>query len=421
MLTPRSLPAALPLLVLTLASCSSTAPIGSAADSTAPSAASSAAGLGDGHGAIAGSEEVPDPPLHLVTVDPAGSVDMLDLADETVETLAGVQGVTAIATDGRYVFASAAATGSLTVIDTGMWTWDHEDHFHYYRGPSRLVGTVEGEGEAVVTPGSTTTGVFFPDSGDAQVLDNDALARGELDVVTEITMPPHDGLAVPLSGFTLLTVPGADGVAASVQAHDGDGAPVDGASAPCAAAGGTITTTVGAVIGCEDGALLATHDGGTVTFERIPYPDGADAPRATAFRAREGRPTVAATAGDQGAWLLDTRRRAWQFIPTDVPLLRVSSVDDREGHVVALAADGRVLVLSATTGATLAATEPLLTSTPAGPALPDGVDLIADQQRAYLNAPAERTLFEIDFADGARIARTFETATVPAFLVETGR
>ena len=47
--------------------------------------------------------------------------------------------------------------------------------------------------------------------------------------------------------------------------------------------------------------------------------------------------------------------------------------------------------------------------------------LIADQQRAYLSAPVERRMFEIDFADGARLARTFETASAPAFVAETGR
>jgi hypothetical protein len=47
--------------------------------------------------------------------------------------------------------------------------------------------------------------------------------------------------------------------------------------------------------------------------------------------------------------------------------------------------------------------------------------LIADEQRAYLNAPAEQRLYEIDFVDAARIAREFATDTTPAFLVETGR
>jgi hypothetical protein len=78
-------------------------------------------------------------------------------------------------------------------------------------------------------------------------------------------------------------------------------------------------------------------------------------------------------------------------------------------------------VLSAETGRTLAATDPLLTETLADPGLLAGVELIADQQRAYLNAPAEQQLHEIDFADDARIARTFATDTVPLHVAETGR
>ena len=62
-----------------------------------------------------------------------------------------------------------------------------------------------------------------------------------------------------------------------------------------------------------------------------------------------------------------------------------------------------------------AATEPLVDASQ------PGATLIADQQRAYLSAPAEGLLVEIDFADGARIARTFETATEPAFTALTGR
>ncbi len=47
--------------------------------------------------------------------------------------------------------------------------------------------------------------------------------------------------------------------------------------------------------------------------------------------------------------------------------------------------------------------------------------LIADQHRAYLSGPAEHRLFEIDYADGARVARTFDTTDAPAFVAETGR
>lgn len=356
-----------------------------------------------------------------MTLDTGGQIHLLDLADETTTTVGDVPQVSDTFTDGRYLFASSATTGAITIIDSGMWTWDHEDHFHYYSGEPRTIGTIEGEGEAIVTSGSAATGVYFPDSGKATVLDNDALAKGEISVRADLSTTPHPGVLVPLSDVTLLTEPDSAGTAASVQAYDEEGQPIAGATADCADAQGTITTSVGAVIGCDDGALLATVEAEQVVYERIPYPAEMTSPRATEFRAREGRPTVAAVAGEQGAWLLDTRERSWQFIPTDVPLLQVSAVDDREGHVVALAADGRVLVLSAENGATIAATEPLLPQTLADPALLAGVELTADQQRAYLNAPAEQTLFEIDFADSARIARTFDTDTIPAHMVEVGR
>ena len=418
--TPKALLVSVPALALslTLAACSAATPGGSPPESPAPP---SATPLGDGHGRIAGATEVPEPQLHLLALDPGGSVDMLDLADGTLAHLTEVDGISSIATDGRYVFTSSATTGSVTVIDSGVWTWDHEDHFHYYRGEPKVVGTVEGEGEAVVTPGASATGIFFPRTGEVVVLDHDTLATGEVGATTVPAVEPHAGLAVPLSRSVLVTQAAAGGTAGSVQVHGAGGESVAGATAPCAGAQGTITTSVGVVIGCDDGALLAMDDGDDVAFEHIPYPADVDVPRATEFRAREGRPTVAAVAGDQGAWLLDTRERSWQFIATDVPLLRVAAVDDREGHVVALGLDGRVRVLSAETGGTLATTGPLLPETLADPALLQGVELIADQQRAYLNAPAERRLHEIDFADGARLARSFDTATAPAFLAETGR
>ena len=421
MRTPKTLLPCLPLLALTLASCSTAADSADSAADTPTASSSAPAPLGDGHGALEGSTEVAEPQLHLMTLDVEGRVDLLDLADGTTTALGQVPEVSDTVTDGRYLFASSATTGAMTVIDSGMWTWDHEDHFHYYNGESRTIGTVEGEGEAVVTSGSSTTGVYFPDSGKGSVLDNDALARGELSVRAELSIDPHPGMLVPLADVTLLTRPGTDGIAASVQAHDREGEPIDGAIADCVDARGTITTSVGVVIGCDDGALLVTLDDGDITYERIPYPAGTSAPKATEFRAREGRPTVAAVAGDHGAWLLDTRERSWQLVPTDVPLLQVSAVDDREGHVVALAEDGRVLVLTAGTGGTIASTEPLLPQTLTDPALLAGVELTVDQQRAYLNAPAEQTLFEIDFADSGRIARSFDTDTVPAHLAEVGR
>ncbi len=62
-----------------------------------------------------------------------------------------------MATDGRYLFADTG--DGVEVVDSGVWTWDHVDHFHYYRAEPALLGTVEGDGTATVaTTNSSTTG-----------------------------------------------------------------------------------------------------------------------------------------------------------------------------------------------------------------------------------------------------------------------
>lgn len=359
------------------------------------------------HGAIAGAAEVSEPQLHLTTIDPEGSVSQLDLLDESVTEIGAIDPASAMTTDGRYLFASGSE--GVTVVDSGMWTWDHVDHFHYYRATPSVVGTVPGEGDAVVatTNLSTTgsTGLFFAQSGEAVLLDTEALSKGDAAERFRLELDPQAGVLAPIGSHAVLA---ADGIA---QVLDLDGEP-SGAEAACTDPAGTIATRVGAVIGCAEGALLATADGDVVALETIAYPDGAA--RATGFAGREGRPTVAALAGDQGIWLLDTRARSWTLLPAPAPLVQVTAVDDDAEHVLALAADGRVLVLDGG-GAQLAATEPLVD------AAQPGVTLIADQQRAYLAAPAEQRLVEIDFADGARIARTFETPTQPAYTALTGR
>lgn len=373
-----------------------------------------------GHGAVAGASELSEPPLALVTIDPAGTVRQLDLLDESVSEIGDVESAARVSSDGRYVFADTGE--GVSIVDSGRWTWDHVDHFHYYLAEPKMVGVVPGDGPATVatTSSSTTgsTGVFFADSGEAVLLDTAALSKGEIVERFRVEGDPHDGLIVPIGSFALVTQ-STQGAAASVSVLDADGMPQPGATADCADARGTVTTRVGAVIGCADGALLATVVDGAVEIERIPYPDGTTAPPATMFSGRDGRPTVAGLAGAQGIWMLDTRERSWTLIPVDRPIVQATAVDDDAQHVLALAADGRVLVIDGATGALLAQTEPLVAdSLAAGVGSPL---LVADQPRAYLNGPAEHTVWEIDFADGARISRTFTTPTAPELFAETGR
>ncbi len=374
----------------------------------------------DDHGAVAGAAEVSEPQLALLTLAPDGDVRQLDLLDETVAELGSVPAPSRTATDGRYVFADGGA--GVSIIDSGRWTWDHVDHFHYYLGEPALLGEVAGSGPATVatTMSSTTgsTGIFFAGSGEAVLLDTGALSKGEIVERFRVETGAHEGLVVPLGSFALVTQP-RDGVAASVTVLDVQGAPVPGATAACADARGTVTTRVGAVIGCADGALLASLVDGAVRIERIAYPADAAASPAREFAGRDGRPTVAGLAGTDAIWLLDTRDRSWMLLGVDRSIVQATAVDDEAQHVLALAADGSVLVIDGASGQTIAQTEPLVAESLATDA--GSPALVADQYRAYLNAPAEGVLYEIDFADGARIARVFPTPAMPAFLAETGR
>ena len=451
---PLALVAATAATLVVLTACSapgSSSGSDTGSDDAAPTDASTP------HGYVEGASEGSEPQLRLATIDPEGRVDLLDLLTGDDETVAELEPADGLSTDGRFVFATRAS-GTVDVVDTGVWTVDHGDHSHYYRAEARQVGSIEATAgaaeEARVVPGADLTTVRFPASGEQIVLDTEALGAGEI-----VEVARFDGAGTGALGGEGVLVPFGDSLLSSTVADlgpdvvavlDREGRPVDGAAAECVDPRGSIETHVGVVIGCADGALLATTgeaaadagEGATgegsgeadadadaadaaasapVVFERIPYPEAVAADeRAVAFDGRRGRPTVAAVAGDRGAWLLDTRERSWSLVETAAPLVRVSAVDDSDGHVVGLDASGRVVVLAGDDGV-VATTDPLLPSTVGDDTALDGVSLSVDASRAYLNGPLEGAVFEIDYADGGRVSRTFDHVDAPSFAAETGR
>ncbi len=158
------------LLLLALAGCAAPAP--APAPAPEPSA--------DTHGEIAGAAELAEPAVGLTTIDGEGRVSHLDLLEETTADLGAVRVPLAVHSDGRYLF--AADESGVSIVDSGVWTWDHVDHFHYYRAAARVLGDVEGGGVAAVTTSNSSTtggtGLFFPDSGEAVLLDTEALSAG---------------------------------------------------------------------------------------------------------------------------------------------------------------------------------------------------------------------------------------------------
>ena len=376
-----------------------------------PGGPADATAAGDpGHGVVAGAEELGEPQLQLAYLDDAGSVHALDLLSGESAALGDVGPVGDLATDGRFLFAASEPAGELTVVDTGTWTVDHGDHVHYYRAPARVVGTIDWSGDVRASSSETLTALFSPDTGAGVVLDRAALGEGEVRELGTVDTAPHDGALVPLGDRLVST--GGD----AVVVRDRTGEPLPGTEAACTDPGGGTATRVGVVVSCADGAVLVTEDGDGVLVERIPYPeDVAAGDRAVGLANRPGRPSVAAPAGDRGVWLLDTRARTWQLLPTGTPWVTAVAADDDSDRVVGVDTAGRVVVLDPQDGTT-AATAPLVPADRLG-----DVDLQVDADRTYLNVPGRDELVEVDHADGARVARTFPAAVSPVHLAETGR
>jgi hypothetical protein len=374
-------------LAAAVAACSTTPAPG--ADRTTPAARP--------HGFVAGASEAPEPQLRLLAVSATGETALHDLLTAESTRLDAVDAPDHAATDGRFLVTSDA--DRTTIVDGGAWTVDHGDHTHYYAARARVVGTVDGGGPVDVHSSERTTTIAWPDRGTAVALDREALGRGDVQrtatVDAAVLLPLGDHL-VAASGDAVRVL----------DAAEPDRSPAPEGT-PCTAPAGGIVTRAGAVVGCADGAVVVSGDG-AATF--VPLPD--DAERPTSFAARAGRPTVAGTAGDGGAWLLDARELAWQHLPTERPLRAVVAVDDPDGHVVGVDDRGRVVVARAS-GGDVATTEPLVE--------PGSAPLLQlDAQRAYVADPASGVVHEIDFADDARVARTIELPVAPVAFAEVG-
>lgn len=395
--------AAAALALLALTSCAAPEP-GAPASEPAP------------HGYVEGATELDEPQPQLVAVGPDGGITGIDLLSEERADLGRLEAPPErLTTDGRFVF--ALASGRVEIVDSGVWTQPHGDHSHYYRATPRVLGAVQSATDALPTAQSsgTRTAVLFPGS-EVVLLDRDALGRGEVAELARFETAAD--VAAPI-GDALLLADDEHGL----RAADADGEQIGDVRHACPAPSGIRATRVGVVVGCADGAVLATESEGAVTLEHIPYPAEPVAPAAPAaseFASRNDRAATAGIAGDTGAWVLDTRARAWSHIATDRPLRAVTAVDDDEERVVAVDDAGHVLVLAADTGETLSTSPPMAARSLRDPASAERLTLAVDTDRAYLHLPATREVVELDYRDGARIARRF-AVPAGALVVETGR
>lgn len=388
---PRRSAATLLVALLAVTACATSTP-------AAENPATENPATSDPHGIDGGgAAEVAAPARALIVAGRDGTAILFDLETEERTTLAEARtDISSIQSDGRllYLARGAGDNTAVDVIDTARWTVPHGDHSHSFRGEPQLLGTLEGEGDILVTAGEQRAALRFDD--EFVVLAHDQLAEaldGTPRVSAEATGP-----VVPFAGHLLVPSGGA------ILVAEEDGIPFPDTRIPCTDPADADITRVGAVFSCAEGAVLFTREvGGAVRGESIPYPAGAAADSQLSGRA--DRPDLAGITAD-GARLLDVRQRNWTLLASEVPLVRAAAIGDDDGRTIAIDTEGRVRILSSD-GTLLARTEPLVAASLAAAASRDRVHLIVDGQYAYVSDPAAGVVHELDHLADLRVTRTF--------------
>ena len=366
------------------------------------------------HGYVAGAQENPEPQNGLLTFDrETGASQLLSLlTDETTD--AGTFGpVDAVQQDGRY--ALVTTQDGVKVFDTGAWTVDHGDHVHYYSSTPGPVGDITIPDAGVVAGDGSSIAVFSESGGYASIYKHQDLDARKVVESARITSTPHQGMVIPYEGHFIASTAGDGTAPGAVEVRDAGNHTVL-SEQPCARPSSHAATRVGVVLACTDGALLITEDDGQFAAEKIPYPaDAAGIPPATRLEHRKGSNELSAPAGDGGVWHLNVSKRSWKYLKTPVPVAAASAVGDSK-RVLALGVDGSLMTLNPSSGEVTAQAPMIAPVSAQASTLPQ---LRIDAGRAYLSDPAGSTVREIDYADGLRVARTFD---VPAadIVLETG-
>ncbi|MFI2378712.1 hypothetical protein ACH5AO_27195 [Streptomyces sp. NPDC018964] len=365
------------------------------------------------HGYVEGATEAAEQQSRLLLGDPGtGDIRVLDLITGKIHDPGRRSGVTGLTTDGRFGYLHGA--DGTHVLDSGAWTVDHGDHVHYYRAKIQEVGELPaGTGTSIRSDAGVT--VVTAADGKAGVHLRADLEKGALG--TPGRLPgTYAGPVVPYAEHLVALARDGD-APAKAAVLDRSGKRVATLEPACEDPKGDAVTRRGLVLGCADGALLVHEDDGTFTAEKIPYDEDVPKPeRAGEFRHRPGSTTLTAPAGKDAVWVLDVTERAWKRVETG-PVVAANTAGEGSPLVV-LENDGALHGYDIPTGEETTVTERLLKDASGEAAAPV---IEVDRSRAYLNDPEGKRVYEIDYNDDLRVARTFDLDVRPSLMVETGR
>jgi ABC-type Mn2+/Zn2+ transport system permease subunit len=354
----------------------------------------------------AGAQESAEPVTRLVVVDPdTGDTSVFDVLDEKETNLGRFGAVEKLSGDGRFGYLHGR--DKVTVVDAGSWTFDHGDHNHYYIAAPAVAGTVDGGPDFVRA--DQRAAAFISDDGRVTLLDRGRLGEhaiesssmdvGDLRDIAD-AVPQRDGLLIVTESGQLQTV-----------AEHGSARPLPG---ECPAPTGAAVTRRAVIFGCANGAVRVALSGTEPAVTQIPFPTNRPAAALGQLQHRDRHNLLAAIAGNE-VWVLDSGRRTWSPVPA-AGAVAVSTGDDNE--VLVLTRDGVLRTIDAVTGAETASVSLFSGGVPdVGPA----PVIEVDSDRAYVNNAAAREIYEVDYGDSLRIARTLNTGVQPGLMVKAGR
>ncbi|WP_245819902.1 hypothetical protein [Rhodococcoides yunnanense] len=357
-----------------------------------------------------GSTEVEGPEPRLVVADAdSGRIEVLDLATEGTLASFEFDEASRITTiNGRYVIATGAHQAH--VVDPGSWTIDHGDHSHSYVKDPVAIGTLDGDEPAHVIAGDRKVAVFFDGTGTVDVVDFDSLSKGESAIATTFDADPHHGIAVPLSDHFVVSTGGTEeGLPDGLELRDGAGELVRALDVQCPEMHGEAVFSNYFLVACRDGVLKVDA---AQNFSTTIWPYPTPGKRAWAFE-QAPKGALVASSTERGVLVLDSRSGEWVRANTADESL--ASGVSRDGKTVfSVQADGTFRTFDAATGAELSSTPVLDGRNDVVPAI------VVGGTRAYVSDPAAKTVTEIDYRDGGRVARTFDFDFSPASIAVVG-
>ncbi|MFE2094569.1 hypothetical protein [Streptomyces sp. NPDC059460] len=377
-----------------------------------PAASSSSA---TPHGYVEGAEESAEQQSRLLLNDPnTGDSRVLDLITGKVHMTARVEGAVRLGTDGRFGYLHAS--GGTQVLDSGAWMVDHGDHIHYYSSAIRDVGKLAVGRQAQVRSDVVVTAVT-DEVGRTVLYDRSKLEKGEI-ASSRTLEGTYTGAVLPYEEHLLAFADEAS--TTKLVVLDRKGKRAASPDVECEEPRGDAVTRRGVVLGCADGALLIRMEDGAFTAQEIPYGEEVPAKeRATSFRQRPGSDTLTAPAGGDAVWVLDVSARTWTRVDTG-PVVAANTAGEGSPLLV-LETDGSLHGYDIATGKQIARTKALLTGEERADTDDSAPVIEVDRSRAYVNDPEGKKVFEIDYNDDLRIARSFDLDIEPVLMAETGR